>query len=64
MELTGEQLNEILNRFLKWELPQDFSPDGGIYFNRGIQRVQYPTGTNLFTHTQARQMIEHILNIK
>jgi len=48
--------------FCGWRLPQDFSPDFGISFkpldNTG---VAWPTGTNLFSHQQAKAMFAHCL---
>jgi hypothetical protein len=65
MNFTEEQLNEFTQRFLQWKLPEDFNPDGGISFTRNLGNHTYtPVGTNLFTATQARKMIEHILGYK
>lgn len=64
---SGDQINRIVNRFLSWRLPENFSPDGGISFkkhgNEGTphQYVNSPTGTNLFDFTQAYQMVEYLL---
>lgn len=72
--LASGSLDEAVNRFLGWRLPENFSPDAGISFNPEYN-VEYmakqgkppmrhePTGTNLFTADQARQMIEYILGI-
>jgi hypothetical protein len=57
---------EMVNRFLGWKLPKDFSPDCGIIFDgrgpdaRGYDRG-WPTGTNLFHAGQAKEMFEHCL---
>ena len=59
----------MVNRFLSWQLPDDFSPDGGISFDRFIYpdpsgkggKVREPTGTNLFNAQQAEAMIRHLL---
>ena len=70
--LNVPSIDEMVNRFLSWSLPDDFHPDGGIEFNResaydhpdtGRHKFK-PTGTNLFHAGQAREMIEHILGIK
>jgi hypothetical protein len=60
--------NEMVNRFLGWKLPPDFSPDGGITFKRVYNetspfgpRIAEPTGTNLFTADQARAMLEYVI---
>lgn len=52
--------DEMVNRFLTWSLPRDFSPDCGIAFNPPTP-TSWPVGTNLLTATQARQMLEHVL---
>lgn len=63
---------EMVSRFLSWKLPEDFHPDAGISFSPHFN-VEYnaklglppqrhdPVGTNLFTATQARAMLEHVL---
>lgn len=61
-------ITEMVNRFLSWKLPKHFHPDAGISFkpSKPYEGDEYgnswwPTGTNLFTADQARQMIEHML---
>jgi hypothetical protein len=43
--------NKMVDNFLSWKLPSDFSPDGGIRFNmyhlNGITKHE-PAGTHLF----------------
>lgn len=62
-----EQLARMVDRFLSWRLPTSFSPDGGISFTRVTnpgtpQEYTYaPVGTNLFSATEAKEMIKHIL---
>ena len=62
-----EEIDEMVSRFLTWRLPEDFNPDGGITFTPtyivfgGEQRKHEPTRTNLFTYTQARAMVEHMI---
>ena len=51
--------DEMVNRFLSWNLPQDFNPDGGIAFECGTG--PWPSGTNLLNAHQAREMLEHVL---
>lgn len=61
--------NEMVDRFLTWKLPKDFSPDHCISFDReSAQRlcddtngVSWPTGTNLLSASQARAMLEYVL---
>jgi hypothetical protein len=52
----------IVNRFLNWRLPDDFSPDCGVSFVKPSHQTSWPVGTNLLTATQARQMLEYVLN--
>lgn len=51
----NKMLDEMVNRFLCRKLPKDFDPDGGISFKEG---AWWPTGTNLLTAEQARQMFK------
>jgi hypothetical protein len=53
--------DEMVSRFLGWRLPDDFAPDGGVTFTRPLHPNNYPTGTNLFTATQAQKMLEHVI---
>lgn len=65
--------DEMVNRFLCWRLPEDFSPDGGISFSKTVRTMEgerprsemgpawWPIGTNLLSADQARSMLEHIL---
>jgi hypothetical protein len=54
--------DEMVNRFLCWPLPHDFYPDAGIKFTPPtLGPGSWPIGTNLFTATQARVMLEHVL---
>lgn len=52
--------DNMVSRFLTWKLPSDFSPDNGVWFNPLQHMSCWPTGTNLLTATQARQMLEHV----
>lgn len=65
-------MNETVNRFLGWKLPENFMPDGGISFEpefnkeymakQGKPPMRHePTGTNLFDAIQAKEMIRYIL---
>jgi hypothetical protein len=71
-ELEGElmQIRErkkisvgaMVDAFLGWKLPTDFSPDAGISFDCEYgKKWGMPTGTNLLHAGQAQQMVEHIL---
>lgn len=65
--LTDAQVQSMVNRFLGWRLPEDFSPDGGISFKRNfnehtIHPMRHePVGTNLFSAVQAEAMVRHML---
>jgi hypothetical protein len=59
-EIESEILiKSMVNAFLAWQLPDDFSPDGGITF---VPSTHRPTGTNLLTASQAEQMILHMIH--
>lgn len=53
----------MVNKFLGWKLPDNFSPDGGISFQKHISNpdLYHPIGTNLFTADQAKEMFEYCL---
>lgn len=59
--LATEQafVDHMVNRFLGWKLPDNFSPDGGVTFNRPA--MGWPTGTNLLNALQARDMLQYLL---
>lgn len=51
-------MEEMVNRFLSWPLPESVNSDGCVV------AVNYPHpryGTNLLTANEARQMLEHVL---
>ena len=56
--MDKQQIEHMVSRFLGWKLPEDFSPDGGVSYDK--PSTWYPVGTNLLTATQAREMIEYI----
>jgi hypothetical protein len=62
--MTDDQIKIMVDRFLMWKVPADFSPDGGVKFEPaplyggGFHR---PVGTNLLTATQAEAMVRHML---
>ena len=57
-------IDKMASRFLRWKLPKDFNPDGGMVFiptkGRGYDSPHWPVGTNLLTAEQARKMFEHV----
>jgi hypothetical protein len=56
-------IDKMVDRFLCWNLPNDFAPDCYVSFNRELAEKNngWPTGTNLLTGEQARQMFEHVI---
>lgn len=58
-----EIVDEMVTRFLSWNLPVDFSPDAGITFSPPSDICLWPTGTNLFDAQQAKSMILYMLNL-
>lgn len=65
--MTEDQIKHMVFRFLSWRLPEDFSPDGGISFKAEFnQHTEFPmkhepVGTNLLDASQARKMIEFMI---
>jgi hypothetical protein len=66
--MTDEQIKHMVDRFLMWKLPADFTPDNGITFDAVAGRdgpspfTREPQGTNLLDATQARAMVLHMLD--
>jgi hypothetical protein len=63
-ETREEEVRDMVNRFLGWPLPKTFRPDNGISFAPSPHPHGWPIGTNLFTASEARQMVEHLLGVK
>ena len=67
--MTDEQIKQMAERFLSWKLPADFHPDAGISFTpdynvgTAYPAKHEPTGTNLFSYTQAEAMVRHMLDM-
>jgi hypothetical protein len=65
--MTDDQIKQMTERFLTWKLPADFNPDAGISFKAEFnEHTEHPhrhepTGTNLFSYTQAEAMVRHML---
>jgi hypothetical protein len=64
--MTEQQIKHMTERFLAWRLPDNFLPDAGISFTPDYNGTDFPlkhqpTGTNLFDYTQAKAMIEHLV---
>ena len=65
MEADPPGVNVCVDRFLGWKLPKDFSPDCGISFDAAKLAPwpdAWPTGTNLLTATQAKEMFACVLD--
>ena len=67
--LTDEQIEYMVDRFLSWRVPDDFSPDGGISFapltlHQGApyQYDRWPVGTNLLNRPQTEKMVRYLLD--
>lgn len=60
--MNAAQINRMVDAFLQWKFPADFQPDGGISFKPfgSVEGQFWPTGTNLLTAGQARDMIVQI----
>lgn len=64
---SDDLIRHMVDRFLGWRLPADFNPDAGISFKAEFNEHtdhpmrHEPTGTNLFSATQAEQMVRHML---
>jgi len=65
--MTEEHVKQMVERFLSWKLPEDFSPDNGITFKPTFNdhmdppMRHNPSGTNLLNYTQAEAMVRHML---
>lgn len=61
---TQIDIKKMIDNFLQWKLPSDFSPDCGISFRKTSilgNHTFEPIGTNLFHAGQAKEMIEFML---
>lgn len=70
--MTDEQVKHMVNRFLGWRLPENFSPDAGISFKAEYNKefnaargkppaLHQPSGTNLFDAQQAEAMVRYMV---
>lgn len=65
--MTDEQIRYMVDRFLGWRLPANFSPDAGISFkaeyNEGTPYAgkHQPIGTNLLDAVQAQAMVRYMV---
>lgn len=58
--MNEAQIKHMTEQFLRWKLPENFAPDGGISFEKTPNHE--PSGTNLFDYTQANAMVRHMLD--
>ena len=63
-EAVAIDVKKMVDRFLSWKLPKDFSPDCGISFEKHkyANHLFEPIGTNLFTADQAKEMFEYCIH--
>ena len=64
MSLTEEQIKHMVDRFLNWQLPENFNPDAGISYMRPkwlSPQHPGPSGTNLLSADQAEVMVRHMI---
>lgn len=65
--MTEDQIKHMVNRFLMWRLPVEFSPDNGISFeplaSKGTpyEFRRQPSGTNLLDAQQAEALVRHMI---
>lgn len=66
--MTDAQIKHMAEQFLRWKLPENFNPDGGVRFDRTYNSVggrtmkHEPSGTNLFGYADAVAMVRHMLD--
>jgi len=66
--MNEDHIKHMVDRFLSWKLPATFSPDAGISFKATYNEhtahpmKHEPSGTNLFTATQAEEMVRHMIS--
>lgn len=65
--MDNDQIKYMVDRFLNWKLPDNFTPDAGISFkaayneNTPYPAKHEPTGTNLFDASQATAMVRYMV---
>lgn len=57
-EAVSDRIDELVNRFLSWPMPESVCSDP-CATRRGWP---HRTGTSLLTATEAREMLEYVLN--
>ena len=56
---SDAQIKYMVDRFLAWRLPENFTPDAGISYD--TTRKHEPVGTNLLDASQAEQMVRYMV---
>ena len=59
--MNDAQIKHMVDRFLAWKLPDNFSPDAGVSFDPPVT-WPWPTGTNLLDATQVTAMVQHMVS--
>lgn len=62
--MREDQIKHMIDRFLGWRLPQNFSPDAGVSYTRPNYHPSVdatPYGTNLLNATQAEEMVRYLI---
>lgn len=66
--MIDRYVKHMVDRFLYWKLPETFSPDCGIHFDKdeavkiNPRNSRYePVGTNLFSATEATAMVRFMV---
>ena len=65
--LNDTQIKHMVDRFLGWRLPENFSPDAGISFKATfndwmpVPMKNEPFGTNLFDAGQVEAMVRYLV---
>lgn len=55
-------INDAAHKLMAWRIPNDFSPDCYISFDRvAAEENEWPSGTNLFHVDQAKEMLEYCI---
>jgi hypothetical protein len=66
--MNDAQIKHMTEQFLRFKLPANFNPDGGITFEPtykgfgGAEIKHEPIGTNLLNYTQAETMVRHMID--
>lgn len=65
--MSKEQIKHLVDRFLRWKLPENFRPDAGVSFKAAYNEhtahpmKHAPVGTNLLDADQAEAMVRYMV---